>query len=294
MKKFLIKLSLIVVPVLLLIAGLIGYTIYRTESSDNIVYKYYSKERLESKKEIKNKIIIIGGSNILFGVNPYLLSEQTGREVLNLAYIRTIGVENMIRLAELAYTDGDVILLSLAYGDETLGPGGRTFAYRIFKDPTHLLNTDVLLSFNLTGAKEVEKKEEFDIYEDIDSNFFLLSLDTLPNEHKEDFTNHSGYAFTYGKNDLELIKEYIEDNKLNIVAFHPPLVRENLSEENLREIQNNEVGLLPVPYITSQSDYIFSADSIYDFVFHLNADGRRERTLRLAKDFNKHLKVIHR
>ena len=109
----------------------------------------------------------------------------------------------------------------------------------------------------------------------------------------ENYNKKSGYSFTYHEDDLSLIKEFA-DEKYNIVAFHPPLVRQILTDENIDEIAGGKCNELPVPYITEQKNYIYDLEYIYDYSYHLNKEGRENRTRKLAADLLTYIDTSYR
>ena len=71
---------------------------------DNKVERLYAAEG--------EKIVIIGGSSVAFGVDAKLLSEQLGKPVINFGLYATLGTKTMLDYAKDAICEGDIIVIA--------------------------------------------------------------------------------------------------------------------------------------------------------------------------------------
>ena len=132
MWKFIKYIFLFNIPILFIYFILLFNQVNKSQILFKTEYIYntiYSEKRLDSLKQISNKIIFIGGSNLFFGLDKYLVEKKAGRKVVSFAHTRTDGIENMLSLAERVYKAGDIILLSLEYGSKTIGDNGLVLKY---------------------------------------------------------------------------------------------------------------------------------------------------------------------
>ena len=294
MNSFIRKISLL----LALLAITYGWAVYLGKNKAEkvigreVVYKVnYTFHRLDSLKLVNNKIVMVGGSNNMFGIDPYYLSQMTGRPVINLSHIRTYGIKNMLLLAELTSNPTDIILLSLEYGDWPVTEPGTVLNYYlthrdlsvIAGNYKYLVNV-VADNFSRKSQSNIEKK----IYESFDENFFVRDFDTVRFRNGDvTLYDGSGYSFTYDKMIITAVEKFKSRN-LHIYAFHPPIIQQKLNRLNKVTIATDGCNLLPLPYITHQQDYVYDTSQIYDFPFHLNGRGRKLRTEKLAADIKRY------
>ena len=293
MKNFLSKIFILLFPVIILyiIAIFLVYNILTksfTIPNQNL-YSYCAKERLDSFQKVKHKIIIVGGSNVLFGIDPYLFKSLTKANIVDLGRYRADGVENMLILAKKIYNKNDIILFSLEYGEiSSANNSGNDLSFFLTRSLIYILKPNYLLTKienSFFQHPNLLLDERLKVYTSFDQNFYLKGLDSINKNYNDQFLNEKGYNFKNDPDDIKNLNTF-KKKGYNIYAFHPTLCRELLTSENMKELETNPKSL-PIPYITKQSDYIFGKDSIFDFPFHLNKNGRRSRTIKLANDFNK-------
>lgn len=97
---------------LLLIAGQLGNY---TPSSQWVreAYLFKNNRALEIAEE---KLVIVAGSNAMFGVNSSILSEYYGRPVVNQGVNAGIGLPFIIQQAKKILKQGDIVLLPIEHG----------------------------------------------------------------------------------------------------------------------------------------------------------------------------------
>jgi hypothetical protein len=297
MKRFLTRLfgfGLIPLVGLLSLSAVRYHRISRDMSASRLP-GIYAKARLDSLREIRNKVILIGGSNLLFGIDPYRIEAEIGRHVVSLARVRTDGVENMLLLADRIYRPGDVILLSLEYGGFSKGGSGAYLDYYLDSNPIHLLGILKVEMFSREDPKAAYGEEERlrqSVYSGFDDNFFLTGLATVTRHFRGlESYDHSGFALTYDERDKALVRAYVRSGK-RIVGIHPILCAQSLNEENRQAVAGASMDRLPLRYITRQSDYVFDTVHIFDNAYHLNAAGRDVRSQRLVRDLRRYFRSL--
>ena len=265
-------------------------------NSDRIA-KIYSKERLDSLKNVSNKIILIGGSNLLFGIDKYMLERELKRSIVVLAHNRTDGISNMLKVANKVYKRGDIVLLSLEYGGLSKGNSGELLDYYLTGNSFELIEYFFKIylldqawawdqySKNKYYSIEQERKRKA-IYQSFNDDLFLTGL-TNQNFRKVESYSSLGLSLTYNKEDSQLITDFITQNNIELIALHPILAKQSLSNKNVENISKNVINHLPMPYITRQDDYIFDTSYIFDYSFHLNKNGRELRSSKVVVDLKK-------
>ena len=251
--------------------------IFKTEFLYNTIY---SEKRLDSLKELSNKIIFIGGSNLFFGLDKYLIERKTKRKIISFAHTRTDGIENMLSLAERVYKDGDIILLSLEYGSKTIGDNGLVLKYFLTKNPFFLTP----LIFRVRNTDKFKTKIDsirYTVYLDYNVDFYINHLNNN-NYRFVDNRHVDNNYFKYDNEDLSILRNFSHKNSL--YAVHPIIYNQKLSSHNLKLLQKNKTNLLPLKYITKQKNYIYDSIFIYDYHYHLNKRGRNLRSEKLSAD----------
>ncbi len=254
---------------------------------DKIRY-IYNSQHLDSLKLIPNKIIIVGGSNILFGIDKYLLEKELNRPVITLAHVRTDGTENMLRIAEKVFQKGDIALISLEYGGTSKGSSGQIIDYYLSQNKIDLIKyffQYFLWEKEYVNPNYSKKEEEYrwSIYGSFNNDLFLTKLRNQ-NFRKQETYENNGIELSYSKKDIEIIENYTQENKLVLIGIHPPLCKQKLSKANIQKINSGNVQTLPIKYITNQNNYLFDTNYIFDYSYHLNQKGREKRTVKLSQD----------
>ena len=74
--------------------------------------------RLDSIDE--EKIVVIGGSSVAFGVNSELIERYTGMPVVNFGLYASLGTKLMLDLSRKSINDGDVVIIAPEMDAQTL------------------------------------------------------------------------------------------------------------------------------------------------------------------------------
>lgn len=291
MRRFLRRLLLLALLPALVFGALFGYRLVHVmrELDSSPLKRIYSDSRLDSLQQIGHKIILIGGSNLRFGIDRHLLQRETNQQVVSFGYARTDGLENMLHLADRVYRDGDVILLSLEYGERTKGSSGDLLDFYLYQDYLSILRyvSKTLLSSeeDNTFYSQEEEMERQAVYAGFDESFYLYRLDsTRANFRKLHLYDARGTVLTYDEADKGILQKYLRKPGKSIFGVHPALCLQVLSQHNRDSVRLGLLDTLPIPYITRQSDYLYDTAFIFDYPYHVNARGREMRTRRLAGD----------
>jgi len=292
MRFFLIKVIGFMALALLLIFAFSfqKINILKDNIDDDKIKVIYSLENFNTLSKIENKIIFVGGSNLLFGLDKYQLEEKINRPIVSLAHVRNDGVQNMLKIAENVYQKGDIVILCIEYGGDTKGGSGELLDYYLTQNIPELI--EYFFKVNLWDKEYVnpnysveEEAIRSGVYNSYNQDFYLVDLKNQ-NYRKQDSYNNQGYKFEYGVNDIKYLKNFILKSKIPIYAIHPPIVAEKMSKEDYIDL-NKKANKLPFTYITKQSDYIFDTSKVFDYSYHLNSKGRDLRTKKLVQDIGK-------
>ena len=289
------------------------YKEYKTIFKDPSVYdnvfvaalgdKY---QRLLSVNE--QKIVVVGGSSVAFGLDSAALSEHTGMEVVNFGLYATLGSKVMLDLSEDGLNEGDIVIFAPELDSETMSLyfGARSAWQAI--DANHDLY-DTISAHNgqdLEDAKEefitskreyaeigapnpsgVYNRKNFNAYGDINydrpyntmaigydpNTTFSLSPDIISKDFLEYFNSYCARQRERG------VSVYFSYCPINSLSLAEGVTDETVTEMDLYLRQN-----LACPVISVLDDYIMDWGYFYDTNLHLNNAGVMARTEMLAND----------
>ena len=250
------------------------------------------------------RIILVGGSNLAFGIRSKLLEEQTGRPIVNMGLYWRLGIDFMLREVEKEIRSGDIIVLS--------------FEHEIFSAPsTQLLASRILevrpasiFLFPPSEWTRIIDERGFAIAGAIARSALVRKFER-PAPHvegayrREDFDRQGSYIGHYGrqssggKDDIKNVRPISDPIRAHIQQFaklcqdrgalciyscppHPnaPLasIRDKV-EVNLADLKN----IPNLVVLDSPLDHSYPESLFYDSVYHLSAEGAELRTRKVAQ-----------
>ena len=267
-------------------------------------------DRLMSIEE--EKIIVIGGSSVAFGLDSETLERYTGRPVVNFGLYADLGTKLMLDLSRPGIGEGDIIVLAPELDEQTLSlyfsAEQTLMALDGRPDMVAKLPVDDVLSLvggsfsfaydklacmneGMPNPEGVYNSQNLNEYGDIDYpraenimpqyyapnktvNLSPWALDTAEFNEFIDYVNdYIGYAKRRG---ATVLFSFCPVNELGIA--------EGVTELDILEYEEKISEKIDCPVISDIKDYIMEAGYFYDTNFHLNEVGAELRTLRLAKD----------
>lgn len=288
MRQFLRYLIFLVGPPVIVIMGLIFYGYHSIQSSPHAGlfrkhYRNFLHQVQERKQRAEKHVILIGCSNLAL---PDTLAAKVAHPVINLALYRNIGLEVYSELLEEIHRDGDVVLISIAYGGPTFSMDGAV--YRTVNNMLAFNNVAACIPFfaqagwnQLTAEHNDQLSSKSSLSFSYgnesnidDRNIFRGHFD-IPNRHSEDLSLSNQYVrASYDPHDVQLLNKLCKEKKA--IVAHPSVADNFLLIDETAGIS----------FVTKQADYIFPASLMFDNRFHLNWEGRMIRTARLARDLN--------
>ena len=263
-------------------------------------------ERLLATKN--EKIVVVGGSSVAFGLDSERLSQRTGMEVVNFGLYATLGSKIMLDLSEDGLNSGDIVIFAPELNAQTMSLYfGAKSAWQAI-DANHSLYETVKKNNgqDLADAKDefiaekleyledgapnptgVYNRANFNKYGDVDYDrpYNTMTLGYDPNtvfnldpaEFSEDF-------IAYFNSYCEKMKEkgvtvYFSFCPINSLSLAEGVTDETIDALNLYFHEN-----LNCTVISDLNDYIMDWGYFYDTNLHLNDAGVIARTERLAND----------
>lgn len=271
-------------------------------------------ERLTGIEE--EKIVVIGGSSVAFGLDSTVLESYTGRPVVNFGLYAALGTKVMLDLSRPGISEGDIVILAPELDAQTMS--------MFFSAETTLqaMDEDYSMAMHVRGAdnkfsmigslwRHVGQKMEY-------------MRDGAPNPsgvyNSSSFNEYGDIVYEREKNVMELyydpntiidlsenildgefidyVNEYIRYCErrgatvyfsycpMNKLALAPGTTDESIAR--FEKILSEKINCKFISYI---DDYILEPGYFYDTNFHLNDVGAQYRSIKLSEDLLRELNV---
>lgn len=258
------------------------------------------------------RIVVVGGSSVAFGVNSEELMKYTGRPVVNFGLYAALGTKLMLDLSRPDIKEGDLVVIAPEVDSQTMSlyfnakttlkamDGSFELLGRI--PPDNIFSTLAAswdfgiekLGYMKEGAPEVSgvyTSESFNTLGDIsyerrenvmplyyDPNTpIALSKDTPSDEFIEYLNSYAAYCKSRG---ADVVFSFSPMNALAVTEDSDP----KAFSDYLRRVLDFEL-------ISEAEDYILDPGYFYDTNFHPNDAGMKRHTLNLARDILLYLGV---
>lgn len=268
-------------------------------------------EKHERLKTIESpKIILVGGSNLAFGVDSSLLEEYTGMPVVNYGLYANLGTKVMLDMSRKYIGQGDIVVICPETNEQTysLYYNADSILQAYDSDPSMLLDAKITnagkligalpsfasnkLSFYLSDTKpssaDIYAKESFDEYGDI-------YVERKFNEMRSDYDTAMPINISteiIGDGFISYLNSYAQSATKKgaqvFFSFSPMNSRAVKSNDAQKEEFYRYLGEnLDFPIISDINDYILESAYFYDTNFHLNTRGAKFRSALLADDIRR-------
>lgn len=259
--------------------------------------------RLESINE--PKIILVGNSNLAFGMDSQLIEEEIGMPVVNLGLHGGLGNKFLERIALLNINEGDLVIICHSdYSDKNeLGQADLTWItlenhWELWKIPdaeewTELLPALPDYIFNATSlylsGRGNQSSDEF-----YDRDAFNEWGDNISRREPNQY-NIVEEAVQVSKISDECVKRINEMNaycnavgaKL-VIAGYPIMIGEYTPDKKeYMAFQRELEERMDCDIISDFTDYFFAKNYFFDGYLHMTNEGARLRTLQLIDDLVK-------
>ena len=254
----------------------------------------------------ERKILLVGGSNLPFGVDCDIIEEYTGMPCVNFGLYAALGTKYMLDQSRAYIDDGDIIILcpetneqtmSLYFGAETAWQAADAYPASLlrirFADtakllgayPAHLAACWRLYRQGGAAQEGVYAASSFEKNGDIcyprEKNILPLGYDPnmmlslTPELVTEEFTEY-----------INDYTAYAEKKGAYVFYSFPPMNRSAVTSSTEEHADFFWIlsEALDCEIISSPETYIFDAALFYDSNFHLNDAGVPVRSMQLAED----------
>lgn len=310
MKKFVknIMKSIVMALCLMTVAVILHFTII-----GNVYEKSYNAaliDKLKRAQEIKTpKIMLVGDSNVSFGIDSSLIERETGYKVVNLGLYRSLGNRFAEDCCKPYVCEGDiVIILHSSYGDngKMIDPsiGWITLEYHkqmwdiaylgdyyglLCAYPQYIKNTTYL---KLTGGYGVDmnssyRREAFNEYGDVvfKPDMGKKTLSQLEQEQK--ITPNLLEISDECVERINSLNEYLKERGAILLIAGYPIFEGQATpkKEAYVAFQDELRRRIDCSVISDFTEYYYEPEFFYNSILHLTVEGTRIRTEQLIDDF---------
>lgn len=297
------KNALFIGKLVLFLLWVVGYIVHLMPQYEGS----YTAALVDKVERLKNtegpKIVLLGNSNLAFGIDSKMLEEEFGMPVVNMGLHGGLGNRFHENMAKYNIHEGDIYIVShtVYSDDDTLGDA--TLAWTVIEDHYELWK---LLEWKdakpMLEAFPTYLKKCLDLYalgtgnEDNGGYYSRRAF----NEYGDIglVREETKYSFEYeiwpaavnkvATNRLNELNHFLKERGAVLLVASYPIGKGELTvgEEKYKEAQTALEKELECPMISDYTDYFFSYDYFYDTDFHLTTEGAVCRTEQLIKDIN--------
>lgn len=258
------------------------------------------------------KVVIIGGSNVMFGIDSSRIQRSTGLPTVNMGVNAGISVNYMLEVVRPWVGRGDVVVLCLEHGlyfkdplemtDSTLevllhDPGGYQYLRSVggftWSGARRLLTSNSkVIGFIDNRVRPLFPRVPQRIYrrDSFDELGDLVAHVGRPSQHPTASASaDEGQAVNAEA--LRVIEDFVAEvrRRGGRVVFSWPSIMKSQYERNRASIETVFAavrGSRILEPTSSPMDYVFPDELFYDTAWHLTGPGRQLRTERLLKEIS--------
>lgn len=249
------------------------------------------------------KIVLIGGSNVAFGINSEILSRKTNLPVVNMALLAPLGIRFILSDATNYINKGDIVIMSFEYDIATEGdiesqlsvvdfiPEDRAF---VTDTSTSIESWKANLLHRLQAPSKIENIFENPAVEDRYSIYFRSAFSKQGDikSHLNNYVHEVHYdggimKSFFHQQQVECLNSFINlfKKKGARVFFQYSTVAESFYKNSEGAVANLDKKLkthLNAPLLTSPEQSVYPDSLFFDTVFHLKGPARDVHTEKIA------------
>ena len=280
----------------------------KSENSLTWIHGVYQIKDSIAKNISTQKILLVGDSNVHFGINAQKIENETKIKTLNYGIQGGLRAYHLDRAKQIL-NPNDIVILSLEYEfytyEEKKYPFSRQYTYITYilthdKPYFNNLSTYQKFTYQTIGLEELYKNikisnskpiQNYDL-KDInkwgdqtyykDANFsFNKHPFTIPENYEKNYNNYIG---------IKKLKEFIfwaKNNNITILIDNPSLYNNSkLHSKEYKEyfnIINQFYSQNNISIITKPVESLYELEYMYDTRYHLNEKGKEIRTQKIIE-----------
>ena len=306
-RKVILKLLLIT-----LLLGIITASLMLIMPSDNNHYMLALKDKHARLDSIASpKIILIGGSNIAFGINGKMIEDSLKMPVANMGIHVGLGLEYMINEVKPSIKKGDIVVMVPEYGlmFEKIAPKNNEPFFKALEGDFRIINyvdnrkkipfilssyVSILQSrlksllFDAEAEQQPHLKRNQKVYRRFSYNYrgdMMAHLGMSTQGFKKDddaLTDFKGrFIPKYFVHLTNTFNTYIKQHNAKLFMSFPPtpssLYDKKIGENIFQDLSKK----IDCPILMKPSEVVFPDSLFFDSRYHLLKESRSERTAHL-------------
>lgn len=271
-------------------------------------------DKMERLKSINDsKIVLIGNSNLSFGINSELLEEAFDMPVVNMGFHGGLGNAFHEEMAKVNLCEGDIIIVAhtdYADQDKILDPAMAWLTVENRPQIWKLIRAkdipDMFFSFSIYAKKALtlwaSKEGNIPDYETVYSRYAF-------NEYGDVNFGRTTRSYTFTENSvcvpqinttcterLNTLNQYVTEHGASLVIAAYPIAYGEFTppEAEYIQFQTKLQESLDCPVISDYRDYFMDYDYFYDTEYHLTNEGADLRTQQLIYDLEQWMSSVNR
>lgn len=312
MKILVIKSLIFSLLIIVTYITLIWFCVEKVDVIDKNSYMYAINDKYNALSSLKSpKIVLVGGSNLAFGIDSERIANSIGLPVINTSLHANIGLKLMEDSVYQFIHSGDIIIVVPEYGQFYQSYWGKSElmqAINAKKDLVYHVNSCRQLAniikygciliaeainqkllngipFNLpqnviptqNGSANIYTRSAFNEYGDVVSHLHVP-------RYKKYTLNAKGCRFseidTAAIDDLREFQEKVATRDAKYMVAYPGIEESYFCREYAERLDSllkkSHINLISSPF-----DYVYNEKYFFDTEYHLNAEGRAMRTATL-------------
>lgn len=275
-----------------------------------------NRQKISTAEAIQGKkILIVAGSNALFGVKAELIEKQTGIKTVNMAVRAALGTQYIFDKIRQVARPGDIVIMPLEYGlymIDTVTPTHQLVDYILSRDPDYFYQLPLrekIRYVSVLAPVEVIMRFSKLFWPDLDS---MTALAAASINHHGDATKNirgsvissrdvairtrelDGYVpdnyakappSSVGMLNVSDFASWCRNNKVTLMATFPNLMfNPHYKKPSSKKFFDDLVVFyqdLGVPVLGHPYTFMYARQDFYNSVYHLYSDAADRRTLRL-------------
>ena len=308
MKRFMMKVVILIALTCIIMLGIVSFDRYIIGGQYKLGYQASLVDKIERLESInESKIILVGNSNLAFGIYSDQIEEAIGMPVVNLGLHGGLGNAYHEEIAKLNINEGDIVIVCHSnYEDEDVISDPElawvTYDYNenvwpIIRKKDYLtmlkaypayLRDSYFLWITRRGNLEtgdVYSRSAFNQYGDViaKDDAEQMNTDEFFKENKISVPSINDTCI----NRLNNLNQYCKDRGATLLIAGYPIAYGEYSEFSEKDFDVFQIELasrFDGVVISDYSDYFFPYDYFYNTELHLNEKGANARTKQLIKD----------
>lgn len=305
MKKFLIHFGVFLIIFIIFISAVLLFNFFVVGNQNEYIYNGAIIDKLNRLNSINEpKIIIVGNSNVAFGINSKMIEDEIGMPVVNLGLHGSLGNRFHQNIAKSNINEGDIVVMAHTNYDHlsevsdyrlmwvTIEKHTEMYKYLDPQDYKQMLYNlfPYVKSSTLRWISGKGKDVPVDSYSRTAFNEYGDIVRRNNPRDKSTFYKNGSVIIPLITDDIaEQINDYnkyIEDRGAKLVVAAYPIADGEYtpSKDKFDNFEDKLREKLDCDVISHFSDYFIPVDYFYDAIYHLNDEGVTIRTNLLIND----------